>query len=78
MNYWATRLRPLWDRVDSSSSSSSTWGSSNAEGSPSSEPPRESGGDTETVVVVCNRSGSENGEQPASASDGTLNLVTAR
>jgi len=66
MNYWALLLRPLWDRVGSSSSS--TWGSSNAEGSSASAPPRESGGDTETVVVVCNRSGFENGSTFAGSS----------
>jgi len=61
MNYWATLLRPLWDRVGSTST-----GSSNGEGSPS-EPPREPG-DTETVVVICNRSGSENGSTFAGSS----------
>ena len=58
MNYWATMLRPLWDRV----SSSTAGGPSNGEGGSSPGPPRESG-DAETVVVVCNRSGVENGEQ---------------
>jgi hypothetical protein len=58
MNYWATMLRPLWDRV----SGSTAGGSSNGEEGSSPGPPRESG-DSETVVVVCNRSGVENGEQ---------------
>jgi len=75
MNYWATLLRPLWDRVGSTTAS----GSSNDEGSPS-EPPREPG-DTETVVVICNRSGSENGEQASArqtSPERALNLMTAR
>ena len=65
MNYWATMLRPLWDRRASSTTTGGSE-SSNREGS-SSGPPRESG-DAETVVVVCNRSGVENGEQGPFAS----------
>jgi protein N-terminal amidase len=49
LNYWATLLRPLWCRMGKG--------------------PNEDGhglpvrpGDTETVVVVCNRSGVEKGE----------------
>ena len=51
MNYWATRLRPLWYR---------THNSSNEADAQLPETPK----DVETVVVVCNRSGVENGEQP--------------
>ena len=49
MNYWATLLRPLWHRKPNGSS---------GEGAE----PRETSEDVETVVVVCNRSGVENGE----------------
>jgi protein N-terminal amidase len=49
LNYWATLLRPLWYRMDKGSI-----------GDHGSEPSQS--GDTETVVVICNRSGDENGE----------------
>jgi protein N-terminal amidase len=51
LNYWATLLRPLWYRM----------GKGPKENEDGHEPPIQSG-DTETVVVVCNRSGVENGE----------------
>ena len=51
MNYWATLLRPLWHQQGNGS---------NGEGD---YEPRETSEDAETVVVVCNRSGVENGTQ---------------
>jgi protein N-terminal amidase len=53
MNFWATRLRPLWYRTDKDS------GSNGEHAEPPSAPE-----DSETIVVVCNRSGVENGQQP--------------
>lgn len=46
MNYWATLLRPLWYRMGNNGE--------DAESQNTSE-------DSETIVVVCNRSGTENG-----------------
>jgi protein N-terminal amidase len=50
MNYWATMLRPLWYRMGN-----------NNDGEDAAEPQNISE-DSETVVVICNRSGTENGE----------------
>jgi len=49
LNYWATMLRPLWYRMSDD-------GSNGGDAEPQSVSE-----DTETVVVVCNRSGVENG-----------------
>jgi len=58
LNYWATLLRPLWYRMDKGSI-----------GDHGSEPPNPNqSGDTETVVVICNRSGDENGSTFAGSS----------
>jgi protein N-terminal amidase len=51
MNYWATLLRPLWYRMGNNGGSD---GEENAEPQSRSE-------DSETIVVICNRSGTENG-----------------
>jgi len=56
MNYWATLLRPLWYRMGNNGS--------NGEGA---EPPDISE-DTETIVVICNRSGTETGATFAGSS----------
>ena len=56
LNCWATMLRPLWHRMGND-------GSNQAEDVAAAEPPRTESEDTETVVVVCNRSGDENGEE---------------
>ena len=50
MNYWATMMRPLWDRMGNN-------GSSGEDAGPQNIPE-----DSETIVVICNRSGTENGE----------------
>ena len=60
LNYWATLLRPLWYR---NGDGGSNGGVSETRGI---------SGDAETVVVVCNRSGVENGER----SPPTRNLST--
>ncbi len=52
MNYWATLLRPLWYQMGNGS---------NAEDAEDAEAPN-TPGDVETIVVVCNRNGTENGE----------------
>jgi protein N-terminal amidase len=54
MNYWATLLRPLWCRMGN-----------NGEGGEDAEPQNISE-DSETIVVICNRSGTENGEHSSS------------
>lgn len=51
MNYWATLLRPLWFRM----------GNNGGSGGEDSEP-QNIPEDSETTVVICNRSGTENGE----------------
>jgi len=56
LNYWATLLRPLWYRIGSDSRRETD-----------SELP-DGLEDTETVVVVCNRSGVENGATFAGSS----------
>jgi protein N-terminal amidase len=53
LNYWATMLRPLWYRMGDRSNEGEE---SEDAGLPQSIPE-----DPETVVVVCNRSGVENG-----------------
>lgn len=55
MNYWATLLRPLWYRKGDEP---------NDEGAELKKAPE----DVETVVVVCNRSGIENGAKFAGSS----------
>lgn len=58
VNYWAARLRPLWVKtVDSGSSNSSD----DAEESSSEDTVRTADDGVETLVVICNRSGEENG-----------------
>jgi hypothetical protein len=52
LNYWATLLRPLWDRMGNGEN-----------GGENGEPPDITSEDPETVVVVCNRNGVENGGQ---------------
>src|SRR5882762_10601852 len=52
MNYWATLLRPLWYRMDNNEP---LIGEDHAE-------PRNISEGSETIVVICNRSGTENGE----------------
>jgi protein N-terminal amidase len=50
MNYWATLLKPLWyNRMGN-------------DGEESDAEPRIISEDSETIVVICNRSGTENGE----------------
>ena len=48
LEYWATRLRPLWARDAPSSPASSEVGEPNER--------------HETIVIACNRSGTENGK----------------
>lgn len=55
MNYWATMLRPLWYRM----------GNNNGSNGEDAEPQNMSE-DSETIVVICNRSGTENGERSLS------------
>jgi len=55
MNYWATLLRPLWYRT----------GNNNGSNGEDAEPQNLSE-DSETIVVICNRSGTESGEHPLS------------
>jgi protein N-terminal amidase len=50
LNYWAMLLRPLWYRMDDGSKAEDADAPERLE-------------DVETAVVVCNRSGVENGEQ---------------
>jgi len=50
MNYWATMLRPLWYRMG------------NISGEDDAEPQNNISAGSETIVVICNRSGTENGE----------------
>jgi len=57
LNYWATLLRPLWHRMDKERGS-------NGE----DDEPQNASEDSETVVVVCNRSGVENGSTFAGSS----------
>lgn len=54
LNYWATMLRPLWYRMMPVGDRSNEGEESEDAGLPQEDP--------ETVVVVCNRSGVENGE----------------
>src|SRR6266545_3607443 len=55
LNFWSARLRPLWGKneVDKESNGSSS-ASDNSEH-----------GRQKTIVVICNRSGYENGESPS-------------
>jgi len=53
LQFWASRLRPLWDK------SPSTNGSDSEEEAEEEEQPALGG--EETIVVVCNRAGEENG-----------------
>ncbi len=53
MNYWATMLRPLWYR---------TIGNNNGSNGEDDAEPQNISEDSETTVVICNRSGTENGE----------------
>ncbi|KAH9989730.1 carbon-nitrogen hydrolase [Russula compacta] len=55
MNYWATRLKPLWHQTHNSSDEEHAQLPENSK-------------DVETVVVVCNRSGVENGATFAGSS----------
>ncbi|ESK88015.1 protein n-terminal asparagine amidohydrolase [Moniliophthora roreri MCA 2997] len=61
LNYWAMRLRPLWARDGSNSASDS-------DGESTDTPLRDEEDGPETVVVVCNRSGEENGKVFAGSS----------
>ena len=66
MNYWATMLRPLWYRMGNNGSNGED-----------AEPPNISE-DTETIVVVCNRSGTENGKHSfIKGLENALNGLTA-
>jgi protein N-terminal amidase len=51
LNYWAARLRPLWQTSSDSIEDKKT---------PTDSPRAEENGD-ETIVVICNRTGEENG-----------------
>jgi protein N-terminal amidase len=62
MNFWATMLRPLWHRKGNESDSE------DAEA-------RETFEDAETVVVVCNRSGVENGKYHLTNETPTPNTI---
>ena len=67
LNYWAARLRPLWtDGSEGSASEDDT-----SEDQPDSKADSEQRGD-ETVVVICNRSGEENGKRPINSSSSSL------
>lgn len=59
LNCWATMLRPLWHRMGNDDGSNR----GEEDVAAAAEPPRNISEDTETVVVVCNRSGDENGEE---------------
>ena len=52
MNYWATLLRPLWYRM----------GNDGSNGDGEHAGPQITSEGPETIVVICNRSGTENGE----------------
>jgi protein N-terminal amidase len=56
MNYWATLLRPLWYRM----------GNNGSNGSGEDAEPQILSEGSETIVVICNRSGTENGEHSES------------
>jgi len=53
LQFWASRLRPLWDKDPSNETSDSE--------EDSQEDDRVPSGGNETIVVVCNRAGEENG-----------------
>lgn len=53
LNYWALRTRPLWSNRSDSDSSSSEEGQDTS----TSDPPS-----NETLVIICNRTGHENGQ----------------
>lgn len=54
LNYWAARTKPLWsNRIHDDDDDSSS-----EEQDPSEQPPAS---DSETFVVICNRTGQENG-----------------
>lgn len=51
LNFWAARLRPLWARSEDIEDEGDE-----------EEPPQNNGIDSrETIVIICNRSGTENG-----------------
>jgi protein N-terminal amidase len=52
IDYWVTRVRPLWERP----------GTSVNHARPDTRKPSEAAEDRETVVVICNRTGIERGE----------------
>lgn len=56
LNYWAARLRPLWVNEATDEDNADEYGVSEA---PSDAP---DSGD-ETIVIICNRSGEENGKK---------------
>ena len=58
MNYWATLLRPLWYRMGDNGSN----GGEEEEGGAEPQNRSSETEDPETIVVICNRSGTENGE----------------
>ncbi|KAL0567815.1 hypothetical protein V5O48_014175, partial [Marasmius crinis-equi] len=57
LNFWAARLRPLWEPEPGSDPDSDSGGSS-----PDSENASSANEGKHTVVVVCNRAGEENGK----------------
>jgi protein N-terminal amidase len=66
MNYWATLLRPLWFRMGDNNNRSNGEEDAEPQNSILSAAP-------ETIVVICNRSGTENGEDPRSLENALLN-----
>jgi len=71
MNYWATRLRPLWYRMPV--------GNNGEDGEPEVAEPQNISEDPETIVVICNRSGTENGESiPYTCTQGLENAIAER
>ena len=54
INYWASRLRPLWAKLNESDDNSGSESDSGSDGSGR-------GPGEEIIVVVCNRTGEENG-----------------
>lgn len=55
MNYWATLLRPLWYRMGNNNNNG-------GDGEDDAAEPKNISEGSETIVVICNRSGTENGE----------------
>lgn len=58
VNFWAYRLNPLWEKDLETIAGESGKSLASGDVSESNEPPKKA----ETIVVVCNRTGEENGK----------------